>query len=1474
MAITRSSTGLVFRDTFNRADGAPGANYTIQSGGWAISGNKLAITSPSSGGASIAVNAFANRKDYHVQILSTRQLLTNYAIVVVRQVSASPETEYFGDLGSTTDGAVPGQPRLHRATNGAFTRIGAGAFASTPNVAARINLSAIGTDIRLWANGVQQVAVVDATAANDGIGKMLLSVQGQGGAGLIQFDDLIVCSDRTVTIADLPAGHKIRAAGIVSAAEVGGSASIDLLGTSLPAAQIDVLDASDAVVESFAPADGVWGGDAYEYSDAPVEPPEAVVPATSPRTERSLSPALNRCLDRANPNVATFVEISIPDNSKVLRRAEDQFLTDTPDGPRVSETPANSTVASPAGALTLADTDDEIVNQYVNDSAFGIPRNDPAHYVNTVGWRLEQGFPGAVLRKVTARLRWTQTALVNGGLGPRPNVTLNIFRAHQIAGQFSRQDGSSVITSEGVRTAFVSLLSQVVQVSYASLNDGSDAAPSGDGVIGVDGYADVVFDLTDFHVVIDALSSPPPGPGETGTLPEIYFEIQTDQTTKGTLVEWRRDETSAQVIAGVGKVREVAWRHDDANPEGVWTSAEESGATLDIKLDVAQYEATAQVVYTLDLPALPSAASEGRIVFRKGEPEGTSATMELSTTGSGGPWTEVQNGQQVSDVQLEYHARITLDASADQRRAPVVAALGVEFRRPVDVSPESVVEHMSQDVSLPFCQASVGEGRITVVRTGRRDYRDVATEIAVAGPDTKLEADIFLGSRHPQVSRADWFHLSRAPVSTRNPSGPAESFPLLSRLKQLKKKIPARIESINQVVTVTAATTTQITVDKDLVGTSDDPGNEYDGQGYYVRVRSSDAAGIETGSLWTIAGNTGKRQLDFDFLGGTLEAGDQIEVHSGAFQQPALTWIDQDPADVWMEILTLHLLVPSDQIGFAGVGNKQRAGLPPKVTDRAPGDAALQAKCKVTLKVKDAQDASELLDQLSFIMGGTTIEIGGQIVFRQIYPLVDASGNVTVAPDGVAAVFDPRDYADLSTPTGREQRISELSCDYGVDSTTSDNSPVSTTVNADVDALAALGTQDVEGLGTAVVPDEIARWLFNSADAGLQLATFCGRQVILACSTGLRQWAWTSVTPKPDVIVGDTVYVVTDQYTDYDPARQRQIRGWNAYPLTVVGTSGGGRRFRGFLQGLAGVYGVSNRGGLGTLQDINPPLTSDTDTVTPVLTVIPSAPTDTTQRFDISASNPKVGGPAPTLAVTLEGCTATIDGVAKAVGTTTALNPAGSIVIVDRQPFDTETQAAITINAAIAGGGSTVVQRTILNQVKVVFGPSLEVETIATSDTDWTFGWTFTGTTLTLTVNGVATAVPGTNPYTATRPAADANADEYRFTGAADGQIVQAVVLVLPQKPPVISTVIGLAEFSPDTLTVTWNESNMPVGATFNVSYTIDGGTGGSASNVTSGHVFNVSWPGSTPSGTITVEAVSGGVIIATRSTPDMQFPQ
>lgn len=874
---------------------------------------------------------------------------------------------------------------------------------------------------------------------------------------------------------------------------------------------------------------------------------------------RTLDPDLLKCLDRANPNVCHFVEVNAPDVSKVLRRAEDQFLV-TP--PLVSQAPANTIAADPAGALTIKSTAATLIDVNVNNVDVDLPRPDTSKALRGMGWTVDPTFGRAVLRTFTARLKRHVS-------DAHPiDVALQIYRAY----------GEAVLTDnpgldpEQIKWSFVPLLPQ-----------GGVIAKFADQVWASD-VADVAFDLTPYHLEIGLSNAPAPTLIRTGELPVYYFVIDPVNSPWDDAFKWQRSTTFGRTIAGVGTFEDRRWQRVLSQDPLGWV--EDVFAQVPrAKIEIESFSTTVQAVYAVTLPTVPIAASTGRIVFERGIPTGTSVALELSTAGTGGPWTGVTHDDLVAIKQQNYHLRATLNASANQRLAPRIMAMGLQFRIPVDVTAEATVETIEQAIEVPFCKASIGEGRVRVVRFGRRDFSDSASELAVKYATPKLEVDVMLGSRHPSVPRSKWLLVDRAFVNDRQPTQTAEQFGLLSYLKTLKRKIPARLETINQTFNVVAGTTAAVVVvDADLPGASG-AGGDYLAKGYYIRVRSSTQTGVQTGYVATIDNNTDKRHLAFTPipLPGTLVAGDIIEVHSGVTLQPQLTWVDADPADVWWEILTTHLAIPPERIGRSDLGRVANAGLPPKVTDRAPGDTTTQDKLRITLHVEDAQSADQLIDQLSFIMGGATIDNGGQIVFRQIYPLRDVNGKLVVPAEPPAAVFDARNTQNLDTPTGLEQRITQLACDYGVNtSQVSKDTPPADTVNfVDADALAWHAEQAVDDLAVAAVPKEIARWCYNAADQGEYLASRLTEQVVRVASTGLRVWQWAATDAYPHLVVGDLVTMITDQYTDYDPARKIDIRGPWAFPLILVSVANSGRRFRGLMPGLTDA--VQMRGGPGTL---------------------------------------------------------------------------------------------------------------------------------------------------------------------------------------------------------------------------------------------------------------------------------------------------
>jgi hypothetical protein len=883
---------------------------------------------------------------------------------------------------------------------------------------------------------------------------------------------------------------------------------------------------------------------------------------------RLVDPALRPMYERMNPYVQEIVEVAQPDVGKVLRRWDDQFSVNPP---RVSETPGSTTQASPGGGLMLKATPGNIVSLYT-DALIRIPLDvpDQSRILRGVGWTLHESLKPLRLKRVTVKISATTLTITN--------LELQIYRMRGVPGRII-QSGTGAVLGQKIEYTPVPLLSQPARVypfpTFVAPNTTQD----------------IVFDLTAYQLDIEHRNVPAPSLSQVGELPELLFEVWlTDPTSKGNY-RWEEDNTTSRTVAGIGTFADVTWdkRLPDGSlaptpddPRAQWTRAAQAQVPC-IKLDVDTYPATSQEVYALTLPKVPSAPSTGRVVFVRENPAPLGdggATLELSTAGSGGPWTAVTHGDLVSTKQATYHARVTMNASADTHRSPVVEAIGVEFRTPVDVSAEATVEFPPQDVNVPFLDSAIAEGRVTVVRTGRRDYHDPASDLLTAAAATQLEVDVYLASKHPAITRDKWFHVGRWIVSSAQPLATSEILSLISYAKMLKRKIPQRAETVSAILAAVSGTTASaIKVTGPLPATT--VGDEYDGQNYYVRIVSTAVAGLAAGMIFSVSGNTGTTQLDLaQAMPAALAIGDTFELHSASYQQPKLSWVNADPADIWEEVHMTRLGVPSERLGLAAVGRSSRAGFPPTLADRAPGDTATQDKLRVSLTITEQEETKALIDQLSFIMQGTTLEIGGQIVFRPFYDLLDPTGNVVIQPEEIAATFDVRDYSNLDTPRGLESRITTCSCTYGVDSSLGeDAAKPSTVVYTDADAVAWFTQQDLEEIGNSEIPDEIARWCYNTADQGLYLASKLCEQVVRPFSTGLRQWSWTTVDMHPELVVGDRGGVLTDQYTDYDPTRNVAIRGLVAYPLALTHVARNGREFRGVMLGLWTAVPV--RGGSG-----------------------------------------------------------------------------------------------------------------------------------------------------------------------------------------------------------------------------------------------------------------------------------------------------
>lgn len=860
---------------------------------------------------------------------------------------------------------------------------------------------------------------------------------------------------------------------------------------------------------------------------------------------RTVHPLLRDCYERANPYTEYHVEVSEPDVGKIIRRA-DEFVTP------VSMTPASSLAAAARGALTLAPSTAALASFTGNQSSYDLNGEDAQRRIKGVSWTLDPAFTRATLKTVQAKVQRV------GALGAAypADFELQIFRITKTPGVKQKNVGTPQYTSTAwTEYAFAPLLNPAPVIKSGAITwDGSNKAT-------------LNFDCTNWGLVLENSLVRPVAPDQVGELPEYLVVVRlAGKAPAGTgHYRWLVDTATSRTVSGIGTFERTWWARESDQEQWARTAYADVPA---ITVSVESYPATGSAVFAIDQGRAPNAEAVGRVVFERSVPVGTSLALALSTAGATGPWTTVTHGDIPAIAQQTYHLKVTLNADASQRATPSVTALGVEFRIPRDVSIESLPTFPTREIDLPWPKASIAEGKLKIVRTGVRDYLDVATTIGSTDPTSRLECDIFLASKHPSVTRDMWHRMERLMVTNRTPMATSEELTLLSYSARLKRKIPRKVETLSSVHTVVSGSTAaQLIVTPALPGTSVS-GNEYDGKNYYIRVRASSAGNTPEGFVATIQGNTSTDRLDFSpSLPEALVAGDVIEVHSGSFQTSAVSWSDYDPAEVWWEVLTDLLEIPSERVG---AGWLPRGGKPPKVTDRAPGDATTQAKLKVTGRLSEQEAGDTIIEQLDAILGGVTLEIAGQIVFVQLVPLLDATGAVAVPLPSPVAVFDARDIATLSTPPGIEKRATIVSANYGVPATAAsqDAYPSKTTTVVDNDALEWLDQQDLEDFGTAELPKEVSRWLYNSTDAGLYLATVTSAQLVRAASTGLRVWPISLIERHPEIVPGDVVIIITDQYTDYEPATQTPLRGPMAVRGVVVRCGNDGRQLALFVQSL------------------------------------------------------------------------------------------------------------------------------------------------------------------------------------------------------------------------------------------------------------------------------------------------------------------
>ena len=287
MALIRTTAGLLFRDQFDRADGAPGSDWTVIDGTWEIVSGRLRSSGTVSGFYRIRLSDDA---------LAARNLM--YVQCAARRFTDSDRPALLGRLDHTTGGAGSHYSidfvvawwysnnkisHLYKTVAGTTTELQWVFQTQNTNTDYVLGLLCRDSDQRGYFEGAPKQTGSD-TALNSMTGRAGLQHQKIGTASTgAEFSDFIVCSDNRIICTGLPTGWKLRV-GALTATESSGTATLDLAGTILPAATVNVLDDSDVQQDTLSPADGVWGGDEYVYATMATASLDAAVLATLTKT--------------------------------------------------------------------------------------------------------------------------------------------------------------------------------------------------------------------------------------------------------------------------------------------------------------------------------------------------------------------------------------------------------------------------------------------------------------------------------------------------------------------------------------------------------------------------------------------------------------------------------------------------------------------------------------------------------------------------------------------------------------------------------------------------------------------------------------------------------------------------------------------------------------------------------------------------------------------------------------------------------------------------------------------------------------------------------------------------------------------------------------------------------------------------------------------------------------------------------------
>jgi hypothetical protein len=255
-ALTRTSTGKLYGlDDFSTGAFATLTNnWTVPIGTVAIEAGELSLAA-SGGGTVGQLRTIATYTD-QVWSLRLKRDTATYDRFYLRFYTSGGMYAYTVEFTAT-------QAVLRKAVNAAWTTLLWPVIVCDAATWYNAKISIIGTAIKVWFDGSLVINTTDPDVP--GAGQMVLyAYHATPNTAHSHMDNVGISNANSITVSGLPTGWDAVCGG-VTATEVGGTATLDMADVAFPQANISIRDASDTVMFTLTPSDGVWGGDVLQH---------------------------------------------------------------------------------------------------------------------------------------------------------------------------------------------------------------------------------------------------------------------------------------------------------------------------------------------------------------------------------------------------------------------------------------------------------------------------------------------------------------------------------------------------------------------------------------------------------------------------------------------------------------------------------------------------------------------------------------------------------------------------------------------------------------------------------------------------------------------------------------------------------------------------------------------------------------------------------------------------------------------------------------------------------------------------------------------------------------------------------------------------------------------------------------------------------------------------------------------------------